>query len=75
MIRTVLLPAIDAYLLIANTSAGTILNNETDLSTVPFKPFSSSTVSILPIIPHVSVQYRCGDNIGFGKYKYGVRES
>ena len=75
MIRTILLPAIDAYLSIAHISAGTILSNVTDLSTIAFKPFSSSTVSVLPLIPHVSVQYRCGDNIGFGKVKYGVRVS
>ena len=75
MIRTILLPAIDAYLSIAHISSGTILSNVTDLSTVAFKPFSSSTVSVLPLIPHVSVQYRCGDNIGFGKVKYGVSVS
>jgi hypothetical protein len=27
---------------------------------------------VLPIIPDVAVQYRCGDNIGFGKTRYGL---
>ena len=73
LIRTILLPAIDAYLAVADISGGTRLSNITDLSTVPFLPLSSVTTTPLPIIPDVSIQYRCGDNIGFGKVKYGVR--
>lgn len=30
------------------------------------------SVSGLPLIPEVAVQYRCGDNIGFGKTRYGL---
>lgn len=26
----------------------------------------------LPLVPNVTIQYRCGDNIGFGKTKYGL---
>jgi len=26
----------------------------------------------LPLIPDVTIQYRCGDNIGFGKTRYGL---
>jgi hypothetical protein len=96
LLRKVILSAIDAYLAVANTTRGTILNNETDLCTIPIdklasshqlpKPPSalptvvatsaSSTVSpfALPIVPDVAVQYRCGDNVGFGKTRYGVSE-
>ena len=28
--------------------------------------------SPLPLIPNVTIQYRCGDNIGFGKTRYGL---
>jgi hypothetical protein len=66
------LPAIDAYLSAAQVTA-TSLSNITDLSTVPFRSGSSQTIIPLPLIPDVSVQYRCGDNVGFGKHKYGVR--
>ena len=77
-----LLPAIEAYLKVANISRGTILSNESDLCTIPINSLASSlTISIhdiplnapqLPLIPDVAVQYRCGDNIGFGKTRYGV---
>lgn len=26
----------------------------------------------LPLVPNVTIQYRCGDNIGFGKTRYGL---
>jgi hypothetical protein len=66
LIKRYLLPAIDAYMTAANAVAvGTLLSNSTDLSTEPMTSF-------LPLIPHVAIQYRCGDNIGFGKTNYGL---
>ena len=94
LIGQVLLPAIDAYLAVANTSHGTILNNATDLCSLPVHTLASSLATstgpatvtatdsapgsapgsayVLPVIPDVAVQYRCGDNIGFGKTRYGL---
>jgi hypothetical protein len=66
LVRRYLLPAIDAYLTAANAlSVGTLVSNATDLST-------ESSTAFLPLIPHVAIQYRCGDNIGFGKTRYGL---
>lgn len=66
LIRTALQPAVDAYVRISNgTAAGTAVNPETDKSSMP-------TSSFHPLIPNVTIQYRCGDNIGFGKTKYGL---
>jgi hypothetical protein len=31
-----------------------------------------ASVKHLPLIPNVTIQYRCGDNIGFGKTHYGL---
>lgn len=28
--------------------------------------------SFLPLVPNVTIQYRCGDNVGFGKTRYGL---
>ena len=77
MVRTILLPAIDAYLAVANTSRGTILSNVTDLCSVPINTLAASDLGnasayVLPIVPDVAIQYRCGDNIGFGKTRYGL---
>ncbi len=67
LIRSYLLPAIDAYVAAADGySRGTVLNNATDLSSL------SSLSAPLPLIPNVTIQYRCGDNIGFGKTRYGL---
>ena len=67
LIRKVVLPAIDAYVAAANGHAiGTVLNNATDLSSLP------SLQTHLPLVPNVTIQYRCGDNIGFGKTRYGL---
>jgi mannosyltransferase OCH1-like enzyme len=66
LISRVLLPAINEYTKRSGALyRGTILNNATDLSTLPFG-------ASLPLIPNVTIQYRCGDNIGFGKTKYGL---
>jgi hypothetical protein len=77
LVRAILLPAIDAYLAVANTSRGTILSNVTDLCSVPIKALAASdpgnaSAYVLPIVPDVAIQYRCGDNIGFGKTRYGL---
>ena len=32
----------------------------------------SHLVTGLPLIPDVAIQYRCGDNVGFGKTRYGL---
>lgn len=66
LIPAVLLPAINAYTRLTNAEAlGTTLNNATDYSTLPLS-------TPLPLLPNVTIQYRCGDNIGFGKTKYGL---
>lgn len=46
-------------------TVGTILNKDTDMSTLPLDAH-------LPLYPNVTIQYRCGDNIGFGKTRYGL---
>ena len=62
----------------------TVLNNETDFvfisktvkdlnqgddNLVPSHVYHSLD---LPLVPAVTIQYRCGDNIGFGKTRYGL---
>jgi len=69
LIREILVGATDAYLRVAQVDHGTVTNNKTDLIYIPS---SSSSSSILPLIPSVAIQYRCGDNIGFGKTRYGL---
>lgn len=70
-----LLPSIDAYVKTANaTQIGTKLNNNTDLCSLPIPGLASTEGSnkndrttadfFLPLIPNVTIQYRCGDNIG-----------
>ena len=66
LIGRTLRPAIDAYIKASNgLNTGTILNPTTDKSTLPMGSF-------LPLVPNATIQYRCGDNIGFGKSKYGL---
>lgn len=60
--------AIDAYLKVADTSSGTLINSTTDYLYTP----EIKNVIKLPLIPDVAIQYRCGDNIGFGKTRYGL---
>jgi len=68
LIGKVLRPAIDAYVKAVDGYAqGTLLNPSTDRSTLPI-----SEETFLPLVPNVTIQYRCGDNIGFGKTKYGL---
>lgn len=67
LIRTVLLPAVTKYIEATNALLiGTILNNRTDFTT------KKSFQDWLPLVPNVTIQYRCGDNIGFGKTRYGL---
>lgn len=79
LIRQALIPAIDAYTIASKAHAlGTLLNNETDLSSLvnnrqfvsPHEELLDS--SPLPLVPNVTIQYRCGDNVGFGRSKYGL---
>ena len=66
LIGRTLRPAIDAYIKVSNAqSTGTLLNYEIDRTTAPIGHY-------LPLLPNVTIQYRCGDNIGFGKSKYGL---
>lgn len=66
VIGQVLLPAIQTYLQRSEAhSHGMIVNNLTDLSNAP-------TSMNLPFLPNVTIQYRCGDNVGFGKTRYGL---
>ncbi|RYY86716.1 hypothetical protein EON63_05365 [archaeon] len=67
---------------------GTLLSNETDRVYIPADMQTAHKVSYeqnptykltpalsklhLPLQPNVTIQYRCGDNIGFGKTKYGL---
>ena len=66
MIRKIVKDSIYAYLKVANISEGTILNEKTDL--VHFPKYKRK----LPIIPNAIIHYRCGDNVGFGRSKYGL---
>lgn len=66
MIRDILVGAVDAYLKVADVNR-TITNNKTDLTYIP-----TSKGEHLPLLPSVVIQYRCGDNIGFGKTRYGL---
>lgn len=66
LIGEVLRPAIDAYVKAADAErTGTVLNREIDRTTAMLDEF-------LPLVPNVTIQYRCGDNVGFGKTKYGL---
>ena len=52
------------YVHSVNLSAGTILNPDWDLSTAPPGTF-------LPIVPDVTIHYRCGDNVDVGRAMIG----
>ncbi len=56
--------AVSAYLDSVDTSLGTSIDPEVDIS-------NAVPGQLLPIIPQVALQYRCGDNIGFS-YMYGI---
>ena len=68
LIRDILVTAVDAYLKAAGVNE-TITNNKTDLTYVPS---TTARQQSLPLLPSVVIQYRCGDNIGFGKTRYGL---
>ena len=70
LIKEALMPAIDAYVKITDAERrGTVLNTSTDFTTITnYKPDRDW----LPLVPNVTIQYRCGDNIGFGKTRYGL---
>jgi hypothetical protein len=66
LVGEVLRPAIDAYVKAADAERiGTVINREIDRTTAMLDEF-------LPLVPNVTIQYRCGDNVGFGKSKYGL---
>ncbi len=79
-----MLYAIDSYIDVADIDQGTVLSNITDLIYYPTKSDNKDTLTVsdtlattnlhpyLPLIPDVTIQYRCGDNIGFGKTRYGL---
>jgi hypothetical protein len=64
--------ALQAYMDVADTSKGTLLNSETDLSNIDKMKGRNANLDKLPIVPDVTIQYRCGDNIGFGRTHYGL---
>ena len=64
-IGSIVRKAISAYLETVNISTGTLLSPNIDISSVAFGTY-------LPLIPDVAIQYRCGDNMGYGKIGYGV---
>lgn len=69
LVSKVIATAIHAYEKAAHVhTLFTELNNETDISSIP----EALNRPILPLVPNVTIQYRCGDNIGFGKTKYGL---
>jgi hypothetical protein len=78
LIGSYLRRAVDEYVSNAGGAANipTVLNNATDKTTA--WSWGELTVSnsrpqiTLPLIPDVTIQYRCGDNIGFGKTRYGL---
>lgn len=56
--------AVAAFMGSVDTSMGTVVDSEVDLTNAP-------PGQILPIVPTVALQYRCGDNLGFS-YMYGI---
>jgi hypothetical protein len=65
------IPSIQKYMRQAITSyflkskiTSTTINNDTDIT-------NAKEGQVLPIVPDVAIQYRCGDNIGFS-YMYGI---
>lgn len=58
------LNAVKVYLEKVDTSKGTTISADTDITNAKEGQF-------LPTIPDVAIQYRCGDNIGFN-YMYGL---
>lgn len=70
LVSRVIAQAIHAYEKASHASTLlTELDKETDLSTIPE---ALTNPRILPLVPNVTIQYRCGDNVGFGKTKYGL---
>lgn len=75
VIQTILRKAFDAYLSHIDASKGMVLNNSTDLCSKCINgvlPLSSGKKQVLPLLSDVTVQYRCGDNVGFGRTRYGL---
>ena len=56
--------AVKVYMSSIDTSKGTVVSTDTDMT-------NAKPGEVLPIIPDVAIQYRCGDNIGFN-YMYGL---
>ena len=68
MLMEIVRHAIDAYAAAAGVES-TVVNVASDLV---YRPSGISETTALPLVPTVAVQYRCGDNIGFGKTRYGL---
>jgi hypothetical protein len=64
-VQKTLRTAVDAYMQTVNVADGTQLNPATDNSSHPFD-------KRLPMIPDVTVHYRCGDNLRFDTIGYGL---
>eukprot|EP01038_Epipyxis_sp_PR26KG_P008204 gene8204-11099_t len=49
-------------------------NNNSNNNKIKINIIKNKTIEefFLPFIPNVTIQYRCGDNIGFGKTRYGL---
>ncbi len=56
--------AVRVYMSTIDTSRGTVVSKDTDMT-------NAKDGELLPIVPDVAIQYRCGDNIGFN-YMYGL---
>ena len=71
-----------AYMTSIDVSKGTIINNTTTISSVTtFNHFqnnisssssSSSVETFYPLVPDVTIHYRCGDNLRFDSAGYGL---
>ena len=78
VVKWALHQAIEGYLSHFSASQRvTLINNKTDLCNrcdAPSNPssFATELATKPPLVPEVAVQYRCGDNVGFGKTRYGL---
>jgi len=73
-----------AYMTSIDVSKGTIINNTTTISSVTTfnhsqissssssSSGSSSVETFYPLVPDVTIHYRCGDNLRFDSAGYGL---
>jgi hypothetical protein len=82
LIRHVITKAIESFAAYVQANNllkdGTSFKNHSDILNLPFsdelikETNSSFMMPFLPIIPDISIQYRCSDNIRFGRLGYGL---